>query len=359
MRKISLGQLRKAYKCLLGAVLVALGVSSALGWQYATDRGKPTSKETRPSTSSPELSGGWVEGIGYVEPRTELRRLAFKTGGVISRCGPKPGDRARKGEVIAELDDAAAKVAVEGARRKLDHARAKLCDIKAGEHPHLILLCERSVDRLREQARHMRVEANRLEKTRTMGVGSDAERNEAVTKAAQAEIALREKEAELLYLKNKVRVEQVAVAEAEVRLAEAEVAEAEQRLADTRLTVPFDGVVLKYLKREGEGVSPLMPPEPVVLFGDMAKFRVRAEIDERYARLLTTGQAAEVYGRNVEGRVYPGRVVEVEQVMGDKTLFSRSASERKDLHVLQVVVEMGDEFNAPVGLQVDVRVKRE
>ena len=79
---------------------------------------------------------------------------------------------------------------------------------------------------------------------------------------------MREKEAELLYLRQKVRPEQTAVAEAEVRRAEAAVAEADQRVADTRLTAPFDGTVLKCLRREGEGVSPLVPPEPVVLFGD-------------------------------------------------------------------------------------------
>lgn len=125
------------------------------------------------------------------------------------------------------------------------------------------------------------------------------------------------------------------------------------------MVAPFDGVVLKYLKREGEGVSPLMPPEPVVLFGDVGRLRVRAEVDERYARLVGVGQAAEVYGRNVAERVSGGRVVEVEHVMGDKTLFSRSAAERRDLRVLQVVVEMGEDFAAPVGLQVDIRIRRE
>jgi hypothetical protein len=48
----------------------------------------------------------------------------------------------------------------------------------------------------------------------------------------------------------------------------------------------------------------------------------------------------------------------VEQVMGDKTVFTRAASERKDLKVLQVVIELGPGFSAPVGLQVDVRVHR-
>lgn len=346
-------------RLLLAAALVSAGVLSALGWQHAASRGRVGPSDPRPTAGGGEAAGKWIEGIGYVEPQSELRRLTFKTSGVIVRCGPGPGDLVRGGEVIAELDGAAARVAVESARRKLEHARTRLGELRAGEHPYLIQLCERAIDRLREQARHLRAESDRLAKATAQGAASDNERNEAASKATQAEIALREKEAELLFQKTKVRPEQVAVVEAEVRQAEVLVAEAEQRLADTRLVAPFDGVVLRYSKREGEGVSPLMPPEPVVLFGDVSRLRVRAEIDERYARQVTTGQRAEIYGRNLEGRVHRGRVVEVERVMGDKALFSRSASERRDLHVLQVVVELGDDFTAPVGLQVDVRVCRE
>ena len=341
-----------------GAAFVVVATLSVLGWQLAAGRSNVSPQESPPALAS-EPGGRWVEGIGYVEPRSELRRLTFKASGVIARCGPKPGERVRRGEAVAELDDATAKVVVEGARRKVDLALASLRDLQVGEHPDLIRLCERFVERLREQARYLRAEVGRIDRTSVTGATTDTDKKEAETRAVQAEFAVREKEAELGHLKTKVRPEQVAVAEARVRLAEAELADAEQRLADTRLIAPFDGVVLRYLKREGEGVSPLMPPDPVVLFGDLDRLRVRAEFDERHARLLAVGQPAEVYGRNVEGRVYGGRVAEVERVMGDKTLFNRSASERKDLHVLQVVVEMDDGFAAPVGLQVDVRVRRE
>ena len=88
----------------------------------------------------------------------------------------------------------------------------------------------------------------------------------------------------------------------------------------------------------------------------LGHLRVRAEVDERFVRQLAAGQAAEVYGRNLAGGVYRGRVCYVEQVMGDKTVFTRSASERKDVNVLQVVIDMVPDFRAPPGLQVDVRV---
>jgi hypothetical protein len=116
--------------------------------------------------------------------------------------------------------------------------------------------------------------------------------------------------------------------------------------------------VLKLLKRPGEGVR-MIELEPVALFGDLSRLRVRAEIDERFVKDLRVGQRAEVYGRNLLGQSYPGRVAELEGVMGDKTVFTRASWERKDLHVLQAVLEMAPGFSAPVGLQVDVQIQRQ
>jgi HlyD family secretion protein len=344
-------------RILLTCCLLASAAVVVLVWLQAADRSRPAPAAPPAADTPPAAGGRWAEGVGYVEPRGELRRLTFKTGGVITHCGPAPGDPVRGGELIAELDTAAVKAAAEVARRRLDLARAKLIDLQAGEHPRLIAVCERAVGRLREQARYLRSEADRLEKL--TGSASDTERTKAVTLAVQGEAAALEKEAELLYLKERVRPEQVAVAEAEVKRAEAEVAEADQRLADARLTAPFDGVVLRYLKRSGEGVGPLMPPEPVVLFGDVSRLRVRAEIDERHAYALTPGQPAEVYGRNLVGKTLRGRVVEVERAMGDRTMFTQSATERKDLHAVQVIVELDEPLTAPVGLRVDVRIRTE
>jgi HlyD family secretion protein len=175
------------------------------------------------------------------------------------------------------------------------------------------------------------------------------------TRRTQAEMELREQDAELLHLRQFVTPEKKARVAARVEQAAANLRLAEQRLEETRLAAPCDGTVLKVVKKEGEGVS-LFVPETVLLFGDLSRLRVRAEFDERFVKGLHVGQVAEVYGRNLLGTSYPGRLVEMERVMGDKTVFTRASSERKDLHVLQVIVEMNSGFAAPIGLQVDVRV---
>jgi HlyD family secretion protein len=68
------------------------------------------------------------------------------------------------------------------------------------------------------------------------------------------------------------------------------------------------------------------------------------------------GQQVVVRGRGLGERAVPGTVVLAKPVMGKKTVFSRAASERKDLEVIQVLVDLDEPLVAPVGIQVDVQV---
>jgi HlyD family secretion protein len=43
-------------------------------------------------------------------------------------------------------------------------------------------------------------------------------------------------------------------------------------------------------------------------------------------------------------------------MMGKKTVFAHAAEERKHLDILQVLIDMEPGFQAPVGLQVDVKI---
>lgn len=63
-----------------------------------------------------------------------------------------------------------------------------------------------------------------------------------------------------------------------------------------------------------------------------------------------------VQGFNLRGRSFSGRVTEIKPVMGTKTVFNRSASERKDFTVMEVLIDLDETPPAPVGLQVDVRI---
>lgn len=86
--------------------------------------------------------------------------------------------------------------------------------------------------------------------------------------------------------------------------------------------------------------------------------RVRAEIAESYALDLRAGQRAEVFGRGLGQRRIEGTVALVKKIMGKKTVFAKTSTERKDVDVLQVLINLPNDVQLPIGFEVDVRISR-
>jgi HlyD family secretion protein len=314
----------------------------------------------RPSPDGPARRAAVpvVACVGYVEPATEVRRLASKADGVIARCDAEVGRAYRKGDVLIALDNRVETAAVDLAGAGLLIREAERDKALSGAHSALIEAAEASVRLQTELERFYKAELGRLEPLLIQKSTSRAEYDRMFTEVQQCSHRLARAEAELTSLKKAVRPEDAKLVEARVIEAHAQLAIARQRLDDTILRAPFDGVVLEVLRREGEAAR-AADPEPAVLFADITHLRVRVEVDDRYVATLAAGQKAVVSGRGLGERTYPGHVVFVKAVMGKKTVFTRSAAERKDLDVVQAFVETDEPLAAPVGLEVEVIVSTE
>jgi HlyD family secretion protein len=296
-----------------------------------------------------------IQGIGFVEPVTEVRKLVFKVNGVIARCPAEIGRFYKAGDVLMELDgrEQLAAVALAEADWKLSLSEGD--KILIGINPHQIEAASHKVEVLKEQVRYWEREHDRAKTLLTRSSMSPAEYDKTLTERTQRRSELQQAKSDLRNLQHFVREEDQRLAEAKVVLAKAKLDLARQQHEDTILHAPFDGTVLELLKREGEG-SRLFDPEPIVMFGDTSRLRVRAEFDERFVAGMRIGQRTTVFGRGLGAGEYPGRVVLIKPIMGKKTVFSRSSTERKDLDVLQIIIEMEPNFCAPVGLEVDVKL---
>jgi multidrug resistance efflux pump len=338
---------------LLFAVAVPIGLAGYLVGQNAT-----SSPQESPalSVSPGENRPPGIEGVGYVEPRSEIRRLTFKAGGVIAVCRVEVGQHVQKGQLLAALANEDQTCAVRVAEQELELARAEEANVLKGiDAPQI------EAARNRAAAWRHRVEFLEGQFTRNEALFADRKSISEVEyrraamdfHAAQAELGAAEAEVE--HLTHFVRQEDKRLAQAKVALAQARLAQRKAELEDTVLLAPFDGTVLEILHREGEAVAS-EAREPVLLFADLSTLRVRAEIDERYVQHLRLGQEVVVHGRNLSDQTAQGRIAVLKQVMGPKTVFSRSASERKDLDIVQVLIDLDSTFQAPVGLRVDVTI---
>jgi HlyD family secretion protein len=342
--------MRKAV--LIGAFLAIPVVVAGLSMSSMSVRPAAPKQSTH---VEPAHEPAWIQGIGYVEPVSEIRKLVFKVNGVIARCNARVGDSYKQGDVLFELNNDEQRAAMELAEKDLRVAEANRDKVLSGIHKYQIEAAARKVELCKEQVRYWQKEHDRVKGLAARNSISNSEYEKTLTEMVQHVDELRQAEAEHLHLENFVRPVDRVQAEAGVFAAQAKLNLAKRQFEDTFLHAPFDGTILEILKREGEG-SRLFDPEPLAIFGDLSQLRVRAEVDERYVSFVRVNQKALVFGRGLGEKSYPARVHSIKTIMGKKTVFSRAAAERKDLDVLQVLIELDGPFSAPVGLEVDVKI---
>jgi HlyD family secretion protein len=311
--------------------------------------------DARPLGASPPRAEPTIQGLGFVEPVSEVRKLAFKVNGLIARCPAEVGRRYRQGDVLAELDGREQLAALAVAEAEWRLAQARRAQVLSGVNPHRIEAAGHKVEMHREQVRYWEKEHDRARPLASRGAMSTSDYDRTFSDWTRGRAELRQAEADLQNLLHSVRDEDRLEAEASVVAARARLDLVRRQLEDTILRAPFDGTVLELLRREGEGARP-SDPEPILIFGDTSRLRVRAEVDERFVTALRADRPATIFGKALRGREFPGRVVLVSPIMGAKTVFSRASTERKDLDIVQVLIEMGPDFSVPVGLEVDVQI---
>jgi multidrug resistance efflux pump len=342
-------------KTLLLLSTVLFAGSSAAFWLAGVSpyRWTPTleAQRARATREPPRI----LRVLGYVEPTSEIRKLTFKAEGVIESCFVDVGQRVSARDVLATLRSRDERAAVAVAEQELALAAAEQVKLLSGSHPQLIEAAKRRVAKNRERARYARLQLERQEKLFGRNVATQEDYDLARTNLIQSDEDLNESLAQLNELANHVRPEDKALAAAKVSLAAANLEAAKERLQNTFLRAPVAGTVLEILKREGDAVRAI-DQRPTIVFADLSEVRVRAEVDERCVSLIRIGQTVDVYGRGLGDRRYSATLALIKPLMGNKTVFSRDAGERKDLDVLEVFVQPDAPISAPIGMQVEVDI---
>ena len=129
-------------------------------------------------------------------------------------------------------------------------------------------------------------------------------------------------------------------------------AEAEAMFNKTLVRSPIDGIVLRKHLKTGESFSD-QTANVVVTLGDNSRLRVRADVDESDVGRVRAGQSAYVTAEAYGDRRFRGTVVRVGQILGRKNVRTDAPSERVDTKVLETLIELDAGVRLPAGLRVD------
>ncbi len=339
---------------LFAALMVGAGLAAAL-FLIGRTKASPREGSRASRREHSELIGGnLVVGPGRVEPLSEDIKVGSEISGKLKSVLVEEGDRVRRGQVLAILQNADYQAQVASAEADLARRGAELRKIVNGARTEERREALAVVNEAQAVMDNARAEMERRQRLYRSGAVSreEADRYEREFKVAKA----RHDEAAQHYalLDDPAREEDRARGDADVALAKAQLDEARARYQKTLVRSPIDGVVLRKHHRAGESVTNSSnSADPIVTLGNVRALRVRVDVDENDVAKVRLGDRAYTTADAFGNREFPGHVVRIGQEMGPKNVRTDEPTERVDKKILETLIELDDGHELPIGMRVN------
>jgi HlyD family secretion protein len=279
--------------------VAAVAVVVALSWAVY-QRGKrlkeaPFVKVARETVVSAVTTNGRVEPL-------EWAAVSAERAGVLERVHVERGSKVQRGDLLAEVDRAAARAEVEAAEARVAQARTELEVISAGGPAAELAEIQGELSRLAielEAARNERAVQERLlaKQASTRQLVDEAARRVSVLEAQIA--SLEKRRAALAGPSGR------AAAEARLREAQAGLEAARLQLEKARIRAPITGVVYEFPRRLGEYLN---PGDLVARVGRTGQVRVRVYVDEPELGRVALGMPVTITWDAQPGKRWQGKV---------------------------------------------------
>lgn len=298
---------------------------------------------------------GLIAAPGRVEAVSEEVRVSSELSGRLRSVPVEEGDRVRKGQVLAQIENEEYLARVAEAEAALAQRKAELLRLVNGARSQE----RRAAEASRQAAKavlenaHREAERRRNLASHEMISRDEAERYERADRVAEAEYERAAQEFSLVDAD--AREEDRRKAEAAVSGAQAQLGEARSYLEKTYIRSPLDGVVLRKFRHPGESVSTQFD-SPIVTLADDSSLRVRLDVDESDVARLRVGLPAYVTAETYGTRKFTGHVIRVGRILGKKNVRTDEPSERVDTKILEALMELDPGQRLPLGLRVDAYV---
>jgi HlyD family secretion protein len=278
-----------------------------------------------------------VSASGEIKPKTYVN-LGANAFGKITHLYVKEGDRVRKGQLLAQLENvqssadvAATKASLEATRTDAVAASANLNTAKA------------DLDRAKADAEKSRLDWSRAEGLYQEQLISKAEYETRKATWQTSEAGLAQSEARLAQAKA-----QLDSAQRHITQTDATLTRASDVLQKTVYAAPYAGVITNLPVREGETVVigiQNAPGSTLMTLADMSVITAEVKVDETDIVNVQLGQPAEVKIDAIPKKVFRAVVTEIGNnaiVRSTGVATSQSASASQEAKDFKVVVTLQD-----------------
>ncbi|HWZ44402.1 MAG TPA: efflux RND transporter periplasmic adaptor subunit [Candidatus Saccharimonadales bacterium] len=338
----------KKIMIIVGGVVAALAI---VGFSVSQNQKSVVTVQTA-KVARQDLLASYVTASGEVKPKTFVN-VGANAAGRISRLVVKEGDRVKKGQVLAQLENVQSSADVAAMRATLQSNETDTLAAEAALGTAAAQQKSSAADAARVKLEFERAEM--LYKDRLIA------KAEYDTKKAAYEIS------SAVMAQDQARVAQakaqVDSAHGHINTARAQLARASDVLNKTTYVAPFDGTVTNLPVREGETVVTGIQNSPgstLMTIADMSIITTEVQVDETDIVNVKLSQPAEITIDAIPGKTFKGEVTQI----GDNAIIrssglatsqsNTSSQEAKDFKVTITLKDAPD--NLRPGLSATAKI---
>jgi len=259
-----------------------------------------------------DLLASYVTASGEVKPKTFVN-IGANAMGRITRLMVKEGDRVKRGQVLAQLENVQSAADVNAMRATLQSQETDTVASEAALKTAAAQLKSGSADAARAKLDYERAES--LYKAQLIAK-SEYDSKKAVYEVATAVVA--QNQAHVAEAKA-----QLDSSHGHINTARANLARVSDVLHKTTYSAPFDGVVTNLPVREGETVVMGIQNSPgstLMTIADMKVITVEVQVDETDIVNVKLGQPSDITIDAIPGKTFKGDVTQI----GDNAIIRSS-----------------------------------
>jgi HlyD family secretion protein len=322
-----LGKVHHPTPWLVGIIsAIILGGGGATYWVVRSSSEAPKTADLTIPVTAQTLQVR-VTASGTLQP-IQTVNLSPKSAGIVAELFVEQGDRVKRGQIIARMENQEIEAQILQAQARVNQAQARYAKLQAGNRSEEITQAEAQVTQAQAQVAQAKAKfdlaAQRVRRNQSLAnegaISSDrldeiiSNANAANADTAQAVATLRERQENLQQLRNGSRREDVAEAEAAVVEAIGSLRAIQVQEQDTLIRAPFDGVVTQKFATEGAFVTPTTTASDATSATSTAivaiaeGLEVLAEVPEVDIQQLKVGQPVEIVADAFPNETFEGKV---------------------------------------------------
>ena len=279
--------------------------------------------------------------------------LGFRVAGRIAELRFQEGDRVKKGDLLAVLDDRPYMDALDFAVADLAAREADLKKFSTGSRPQEIAAARANVAEREATLKNAENLVERRQALLKSGAVSREAYDDAVRARDEARARLQSMRENLKLVTAGFREEDIAVATAQLAAAQARVDTAKTSLADTQLYAPEGGVILSRVREPGAIVAAGATTYTLSLTDPVW---VRTYVAEPRLGHVTPGMKVQVFTDSAPGKPYNGQIGFISPVAEFTPKTVETADLRADLVYRVRVVVTDPDAGLRQGMPVTVRL---